>query len=149
MRLLGNIYRDNLDNSCTMQLLATYPYLNLYLHEGAGRAIEAQWKGFIGSTVLRQATQEAVQLAQEHRISGWIADDRLLGPVRPTDLEWITREMLPLLLAAGLRRFARIEAEDPLNKMLIGQAQEAASQQLPFELRSFTDVEAARAWACE
>ncbi|GAA4369599.1 hypothetical protein GCM10023185_43390 [Hymenobacter saemangeumensis] len=131
-----------------MQLLASHPYLNLYLHEGASRAIEAEWKGFISSPVLRQATLEAAQLAQEHRISGWVADDRLLGPVRPSDLEWIGQEILPLLVAAGLRRFARLDAVDPLNKLLIGQAQQAAEQQFPFELRTFTDVEEARAWAC-
>ena len=131
-----------------MQLLVSYSYLNLYLHEGASRAIEAQWKGFVGSTLLRQATLECVEQAREHRITGWIADDRLLGPVRPTDLEWIGREVLPLLVEVGLQRFARIEATDPLNKLLIGQAQETAEQQMPFLLCSFTDLEEARAWAC-
>jgi hypothetical protein len=131
-----------------MQLLASYPFLNLYLHEGASRAIEAQWHGFISSALLRQATLDAVKLAREHRITGWVADDRLLGPVRPVDLEWIATEVLPILIDVGLRRFARIEAEDPLNKMLIGQAQETAEQQLPFELQAFTDLTAARAWAC-
>lgn len=133
----------------TMQLLASYPYLNLYLHEGASRAIEAQWLGFIGSTVLRQATLDCVAQAREHRITGWIADDRLLGAVRPVDLEWIASEVLPQLVEIGLKRFARIEAFDPLNKMLIGHAQETAGQLFPFELKSFTDVELARAWACE
>lgn len=131
-----------------MQLLASYPYLNLYLHEGASRAIEAEWKGFISSPVLRQATREAVALAQQHCIAGWIADDRLLGPVRPSDLEWIVANVLPQLVEVGLQRFARMEAIDPMNKMLIGQVQETAQQQMPFELRSFTDIAEARAWAC-
>jgi hypothetical protein len=130
-----------------MQRLASYPFLDLYLHEGVSRAIEAQWRGFVNSALLREATLEAVRLAQQHHISGWIADDRLLGPVRPVDLAWIAEEILPVLVELGLRRFARIEAEDPLNKMLIGKAQEEAEQQLPFELRSFTDLKAARAWA--
>ncbi|HEX8328514.1 MAG TPA: hypothetical protein VF629_13305 [Hymenobacter sp.] len=132
-----------------MQLLASYPYLKLYLHEGNSRAIEAQWLGFVGSTLLRQATLECVALAGEHRITGWIADDRLLGPVRPVDLAWIASEILPKLVEVGLQRFARIEALDPLNQLLIGQAQEAAEQQMPFTLQSFTDVDLARAWACE
>lgn len=132
-----------------MQLLASYPYLKLYLHEGASRAIEAQWQGFVSSPLLRQATRDCVALARKHRINGWIADDRLLGPVRPVDLEWIASEVLPKLVEAGLQRFARIEAIDPLNKLLIGQVQAAAEQQHPFKLRSFTDVDKARAWACE
>jgi hypothetical protein len=131
-----------------MQLLVSHPYLRLYLHEGASRAIEAQWQGFISSAVLRQATLDAVELARKHRITGWIADDRLLGPVRPVDLEWIAREVLPLLIDVGLRRFARLDAVDPLNKMLIGQAQETAQHQMPFDLQSFTDLDLAREWAC-
>ena len=131
-----------------MQLLVSHPHVQFYLHEGISRAIEAHWQGFISSGVLRQATLEAVELARAHRITGWIADDRQLGPVRPVDLEWIATEVLPQLVQLGLKRFARIEAVDPLNKMLIGQAQETAVQLLPFELRSFTELPEARAWAC-
>lgn len=130
-----------------MQLLVSYPFLNLYLHEGASRAIEAQWQGFISSALLRQTTLDAVKLARQHRITGWIADDRLLGPVRPVDLDWIAKEVLPQLVSAGVKRFARIEAADPLNRLLIGKVQETAEQKLPFELRTFTDLSEARIWA--
>ena len=131
-----------------MQLLVSYPHLKLYLHEGASRAMEAQWKGVPGSVLLRQATLECVTLAREHRITGWIADDRLLGPVPLVDLEWIVANVLPLLNKGGVQRFARLEVVAPLTQSLIAQTQETATQQLPFELRSFTDVRAARAWAC-
>lgn len=131
-----------------MQLLSSYPFVNLFLHEGASRAIEAQWQGFVSSALLRETTLEAVKLARQHRITGWIADDRLLGPVRPVDLDWIAKEVLPQLISVGVKRFARIEATDPLNKMLIGKVQEAAEQKLPFELATFTDLVAARTWAC-
>lgn len=131
-----------------MQLLTASSHLTLYLHQGASRALEAQWLGFASSAVLRQSTLEAVVLARQYRITSWIADDRLLGPVRPVDLEWIAQHVLPQLIAVGIKRFARIDAIDPLNKLLIGQAQAAAAQQLPFELRTFTDLTAARAWAC-
>ena len=131
-----------------MQSLASYPYLQLSLHVREGGAIEAQWKGFVSSAVLRQATLDCVRLARQHGITGWIADDRQLGAVRPADLEWIATHVLPELIQLGVKRFARIEAVDPLNKLLIGQAQVAAEQQLPFVLQSFTDLEAARAWAC-
>ena len=66
--------------------------------------------------------------------------------MRPVDLEWTGAEVLPQLAGVGLKRFARIEAPDPLNKMLLGQAQETA-ELLPFGLRSFADVRAARDWA--
>jgi hypothetical protein len=131
-----------------MHLLAQYPFLNLYLHEGPTKALEAQWQGFVTSAVFRQAIAEALGLAREHRITGWVADDRLLGPVRPADMEWIATEIMPELVGAGLRRLARIEAEDPLNQLLIKQMHSAAHERASFEQRLFTDVAQARAWAC-
>lgn len=131
-----------------MQLLASYPYLRLSLHEGVSRALEAQWNGCIRSAALRRATLECVTLARAHRITGWIADDRLLGPVHPADVEWMATFGLPLVVKLGLRRFARLEAVDPLTQRVIGPAQESAAQHLPFELRTFTDLDQARAWAC-
>lgn len=130
------------------QLLASYSFLKLHLHEGATRAIEAEWLGFVGSSFLRQAILDAVQLARLHRISGWIADDRRLGPVRPVDLEWITTHVLPVLVEIGVKRMARIEAEDPLNQMLINNTVQFVQQAIPFEVRLFTNVHAARQWAC-
>ncbi|MBC6607561.1 hypothetical protein H8B13_12095 [Hymenobacter sp. BT188] len=131
-----------------MKLLTYTPHLTLYLHEGINRAIEAQWLGFASSAELRQSTLEAVTLARQYKVSGWIADDRLLGPIRPIDLEWIAQQVLPQLIGAGVKRFARIEAIDPMNKMLIGQAQKTAEHQLSFEMGTFTDLQSARVWAC-
>lgn len=70
--------------------------------------------------MLRQATLGAVELAREHRISGWIADDWLPGPVRPTGLASIAKEVLPQPAQVGLLRFARLDAVDPLNELRIG-----------------------------
>ena len=130
-----------------MKLLVSYPYLQLYLHEGTSRALEAQWTGVPSSALLRQATLECVTLAREHRITGWIADDRQLGPVHPRDLEWIATYVLPLLIKWGVQRFARLEGVAPLTQERIGPVQARAQQQLAFELRSFTDPTAARNWA--
>jgi hypothetical protein len=129
------------------QLLVSYPYLDLYLHTRAAPALEARWRGFVSSAVLRQVVAETLVLARQHRIRGWIADDRLLGPVRPTDLEWIVTEMLPALVKFGVKRLARIEAEDPMNQLLIGSAQETVQPTLPLEIRVFSDLPAARVWA--
>jgi hypothetical protein len=132
-----------------MQLLTSFSFLNLYLHTGNSRAIEAQWRGFVSSQFLREAISTALHLARQHQITGWIADDRKLGPVRPADLEWIGSTALPILAELGLKRFAVIEAEDPMNKLLINRTAEEATPALPFEYRRFTNVQAARAWACE
>jgi hypothetical protein len=132
-----------------MQLLVSYPFLHLYLHEGPSPAFEAQWRGFVSSSFLRQAITDALVLARQHRIRGWIADDRLLGPIRPADLEWIGTQVLPTLISIGVQRLARIEAADPMNKLLINKTQEDAQQAFPLEIRVFTDLQEARRWASE
>jgi hypothetical protein len=131
-----------------MQLLISYPYLKLYLHQGAASALEAQWNGVPTSAVLRRATLECVQQARAHGVTGWVADDRQLGPLRPEDLSWIYTYVFPLLVQGGILRFARLEAEDPHTPRVVQVVQEIAVQQMPFELRSFTDPAQARAWAC-
>jgi hypothetical protein len=131
-----------------MQLLATLPHLTLYLHVGVSRALEAQWQGAVGSAMLRRATLECATRARAHDITGWVADDRLLGPVRPADLEWTALYVLPLLVKQGVRRFARLEAADPHMQRLVARTQDPNARHWPFDLRVFTDVWAARAWAC-
>lgn len=131
-----------------MQLLASHTYLELYLHEGRTQALEARWKGPIRSAVLRHAALEAVELARKHRLGGWVADDRLLGPLRAQDLEWIATYMLPLLVKWGLQRFACVQAINPVTQQLVGPVQENAARRLSFEVRSFTDIQEARTWAC-
>lgn len=131
-----------------MELLATFPFLRLHLHPGACPALEAEWRGFVSSAFLRQALTEALELARRHQVRAWIADDRRLGPVRPADLEWVVTTVVPEFVNLGIERFAMIEAEDPLNKLLITTAADTVIQQLPLQVRRFTDAEEARHWAC-
>lgn len=130
-----------------MVLLASFSFLNLHLHEGPHPVLVAEWRGFVGSAFLRQAVSEALVLARQHHVQGWVADDRLLGPVRPVDLEWVTSTALPELIDMGVTRFAIVEAQDPLNRLLINNAADTATVSLPLEMRRFGDVAAACAWA--
>ncbi|MCC3156887.1 hypothetical protein LJ737_06545 [Hymenobacter sp. 15J16-1T3B] len=132
-----------------MELLATFPFLRLHLHTTGHRALEAEWRGFVSSAFLRQALTEALGLARKHRVQAWIADDRRLGPVRPTDLEWVVTTVVPEFVALGIDRFAMIEAEDPLNKLLISNAADTVTRELPLQVRRFTDPDEARRWACQ
>ncbi|MFC7671174.1 hypothetical protein ACFQT0_30095 [Hymenobacter humi] len=53
--------------------------------------------------------------------------------MRPEDLSWISTYVFPLLVQGGVRRFARLEAEDPQIQRVVGLVQEIVEQQLPFE----------------
>ena len=127
--------------------LAAYPFLNILLHTGPRNVLETEWLGFAGSTDLRSALTEALRLAHLHRVTGWIADDRHLGAVRPKDLAWTHTTLLEPLSELGVLRFAHLESEETLNRLTIGGMYQTALPGLAYEFRHFTSLPAARAWA--
>ncbi|SNC77699.1 hypothetical protein SAMN06265337_4300 [Hymenobacter gelipurpurascens] len=130
-----------------MPILVSYPVLVLHLHLGSCTALETEWLGYASSTDFRLHITEALDLARQHGVTAWIANDRLLGAVRPTDLTWIGEEVLPAMVELGIVRFCRLEAEQTLNRMLIAHLYEDTTPALPFETRTFPEVQQARAWA--
>lgn len=129
--------------------LASYPFLNIWLHNSPGKrvALETEWLGFAGSTDFRAAIIELLHLAQQHHVTGWVADDRRLGAVRPKDLEWCHSALLVPLADLGLARFAHLEAADTLNRITIKGMYQKGLPGQSFEIQHFTLLPEARAWA--
>lgn len=127
--------------------LATYPFLNILLHIGSRNVLETEWLGFAGSTDFRTALTEALRLARLHRVTGWVADDRHLGAVRPKDLEWTHNMVLVPLSDMGVVHFAHLESEESLNRLTINGMYQSAIPGLAYEFRHFTSLLEARAWA--
>jgi hypothetical protein len=130
-----------------MAVLVSFPVLVLHLHSGASNALETEWLGYANSTDFRHYIEEALALARQHGVTAWIANDRLLGAVRPVDLTWVGEVVLPAMAELGIVRFARLEAEQTLNRMLIGSLYQDTTPELPFEIRTFPDLPQARTWA--
>ena len=127
--------------------LASYPFLNILLHTGTHNVLETEWLGFAGSTDFRQALTELLRLARLHHITGWIADDRRLGAVRPKDLTWTHTNLLVPLSELGVRRFAHLESEEVMNRLTINGMYQSAIPGLAYEFRHFSSLTEARAWA--
>jgi hypothetical protein len=130
-----------------MHLLASFPFLRLFLHDGPPRTFEAKWQGFVSSADLREATTEVLRLARQHRVTAWVSDERQLGPTRPDDLRWAATYVLPELRAIGVQRFALVESENPLNQMLQRSNASKVATESAMEIRSFSTPLEARAWA--
>ncbi|MBX0289082.1 hypothetical protein K3G63_01455 [Hymenobacter sp. HSC-4F20] len=130
-----------------MELVATFSYLDIYLHTSACPVLEMHWKGFVSSINFRQAIKTGLQLARQHQIKGWLADDRQLGAVRPTDLDWSFSYLHEALAELGVDRFALLESAETLNRFIIGHKYDETA--LPFEFRRFASAEEARAWLCD
>ena len=59
----------------------------------------------------------------------------------------MAKHTLPTLMERGVRRFARLDAQDTMNRLLIGIMYQQAATSPPFELRTFSDLQQAREWA--
>jgi hypothetical protein len=128
--------------------LASYPFLQILLHTGGPHPVmETEWLGFAGSQDFRLALSEALRLAGLHRPTGWVANDYLLGAVRPKDLEWTHTDVLVPLGELGITRFAHLESVQVLNRITIDGMYQSAVPGLPYQFRHFTLLPEARAWA--
>lgn len=130
-----------------MAEVATFPFLSIHLHTAASPVLEMEWKGFVSSADFRQALATGLALARRHHVTGWLANDRRLGALRPRDVDWSFAYLHTALAEQGLRRFALLETEETLNRFIIGNKYDAATPALSFEFRRFTNLEEARAWA--
>ena len=130
-----------------MRLLLDLPYVNLYLHEGPPAVLELQWLRFAGSADFRAVALEALTFSQQYHVQAWVADDRHLGAVRPRDLEWAEQAVMAPLDQLGLQRFAKLESLDALNRLTVGAMYTRVQPVLHFEVRNFSDLDQARAWA--
>jgi hypothetical protein len=131
-----------------LKRLASYPFLNLYLHEGASRALEVEWLGDVSRSALRQSLTDMLELVSPYNIKGLVTDARRLSNMHPDDITWMGTHVLPALLTLGVTRMARFVAPDILSSKLVGDEIKANQRKVNFEVSFFTDIEAARTWAC-
>lgn len=131
-----------------MRLLASNAYVDFYFHDDGCRTLEAVWSNYANTDYSRMAVLLGLSLVRQHQIDSWVADDRKLGPLSEEDLNWLAAEILPALAASGLRRLAVVESESRQNRELLEEAYSAPFHVLGIEVRHFSDVLSARAWAC-
>lgn len=116
-------------------------------HDPAAATLETEWLGFVNSEQLRSSLTEALRLARQHRVKGWVANNTLLRTIRPADQDWINQEWFPEFAKLGIKRLAITESQDALNRMGIAAIMQRATEHIPFDTQYFTDISAARHWA--
>jgi len=116
-------------------------------HQPAGATLETEWLGFVNSEQLRASLTEALRLARQHRVQGWVANNTLLRTIRPADQDWINQVWFPDFAKLGVQRLAIIESQDALNRMGITAIMQRATAHVPFDTQYFADADQARRWA--
>jgi hypothetical protein len=116
-------------------------------YEPAEATLETDWLGFVNSEQLRSSLTEALRLARQHQVKGWVANNTLLRTIRPADQDWINQVWFPEFARLGVKRLAIIESQDALNRMGITTIMQRATEHIPFDTQYFTDATAGRQWA--
>ena len=104
--------------------------------------IEAQ--GWADTAESRAILDSAIDAMTDHQGSRWLVDGRDMHAIKPSHQEWITENLLPRALAAGLRVAAIVIPRDAEAMMNIDDMAKAADDEI--DVRYFSTVEKAREW---
>jgi SpoIIAA-like len=92
----------------------------------------------------RAILDSAIDAMTDHQGSRWLVDGRDMHAIKPSHQEWITENLLPRALAAGLRVAAIVIPRDAEAMMNIDDMAKAADDEI--DVRYFSTVEKAREW---
>jgi hypothetical protein len=109
------------------------------------QAVWAEWKSYVEGDDFRKAADMGLTLLQTKRSSRWIADTRLIGPIRHVDQVWTNQDWLPRMVAAGLRWMAILLPQSSIARLSVKQILGKING-IEFVMANVEDLEAARAW---
>jgi hypothetical protein len=120
-------------------------YLTLYYHaaESLGHPV---WTGFASGEEHRNSVLECVKLIQEKKPQRWLTDNRKMKAVRKADQDWFTTEIIPIMAASSLRKFAVIISEDIFNQMAVNNIYQQTTRINNFEMKFFDNEVTALTW---
>ena len=100
------------------------PIGNLYLDEpwvsirwdDFHHCVHTEWKAFANSAEFRAALMRALDVIGDHEAVGYVSDTRKIKVIVHKDQAWADEVWIPLLIAAGVKRFALVTAMSGLGK---------------------------------
>jgi hypothetical protein len=132
------------------------PVGDLYLDEpwvsirwdGAHHYVQTEWKGFATSSEFRAALMRALDPIREKRSVGYLSDTRKVKVIVHTDQAWANEVWIPLLVKAGVKRFALVTAASGLGKMNVEDVIHLVDNR-DLLMRGFDSLVDARQWLAQ
>jgi hypothetical protein len=112
------------------------------------QSVHTEWKAFANSQEFRGGLMKALEAIRENHAVRYLSDTRKVKVIVREDQEWADETWFPLVVAAGLKRFAGVTAEAGLGKLTVEEVFDAVHIK-GFELCKFNSVAAARKWLAE
>lgn len=108
------------------------------------------WDGFIPNQEFRTNIWKKVELLKEHRPKypklHSLVDARTMGVVSRENVQWVSEEINPLFLEAGVQYEAFVLSKDAFGQIAINRYVTQTTQKGNFIVQIFDDVEQAKAW---
>ena len=132
------------------------PVGDLYLDEpwvsirwdGIHHYVHTEWKGFATSEEFRAALMRALDPIREKQSQGYLSDTRKVKVIVHTDQAWANEVWIPLLVKAGVKRFALVTAASGLGKLNVEDVIDLVDNRGVL-MRGFGSLADARQWLAE
>ncbi|MDX5436504.1 MAG: hypothetical protein LPK03_04880 [Pontibacter sp.] len=132
-----------------MQLYFKNSFVTLS-YDQAARLGKAVWRGRLQGPELREAFLLCLEMINRFGLTCWLADDRLMDSIEPTDLEWCLEVYIPRIAGSSILRFARLPSKFEENLHAVGiMIDKGHSYDLKLALRDFTSEQEAMEWLQE
>jgi hypothetical protein len=108
------------------------------------------WNGFIPSIEFRDSIFKLVELLKEYRPKypklHLLADTRTLNVVSRNDIQWVTDEINPLYLEAGVQFEAFVLSKDAFGQVAVNRYVTQTLKQGAFCVQMFDNIKDAKQW---
>lgn len=81
------------------------------------QCVHTEWKAFANSAEFRAALMRALDVIRDKHAIGYVSDTRKVKVVVHEDQNWANEVWIPLLVDAGVQRFALVTAASGLGKL--------------------------------
>jgi hypothetical protein len=110
----------------------------------------AVWTGKLQGPELREAYLLCLEMINRFSLIRWLADDRLMGPIAPADLDWSRQVHVPAMAKSSLLRMAYLPSLSEENREAVEiMIDKGHTYDLKMVIRNSRDKEEATAWLME
>lgn len=120
------------------------PWLQIRWDE-ATQSVWMEWRAYAEGSAYRDGLDVGLALLRQKKGSRWLADLRLLGPVRQVDQQWTNQDWFPRALGAGVRFMAMVSPKAAVSRLSVKQIMSKVNE-TRLMTAYFDDTAEAKAW---
>lgn len=112
------------------------------------QCVHTEWKAFANSAEFRAALMRALDVIRDKHAIGYVSDTRKVKVVVHEDQNWANEVWIPLLVDAGVQRFALVTAASGLGKLNVEDVINMVDNR-GLLMRGFASLDEAWRWLAE